>query len=277
MMQTAAILTKAATIHLELPPAHAEVMPGVKWGAVEAFPTPAYWVYQVFANRVLGGPPEYKLGRTLTEEIGACLLGGHGIPASVGLAAYEHLRAHGAFGVKPPSESQLLAWLQQPLPVNGTMARYRFAAQKARYLAGALRAVYDAPATTSGKTLRDWLLQVPGIGYKTASWIGRNWLRADDVAILDIHIVRFGLAIGLFSAELTVERHYQELERLFLEFSRRVDIRPSELDAVIWFEMATSPLSVRELVAPERAAAARARLAQADKRHSSAVQLALLA
>lgn len=274
-MQNAAILTKVATIHLELPPAKAEVMPGVKWGAVEAFPTPAYWVYQVFANRVLGGPPEYKLGRTLTEEIGACLLGGHGIPASVGLAAYEHLRVHGAFGVKPPSESQLLAWLQQPLLVNGTVVRYRFAAQKARYLAGALRAALAAPGTTSGKTLRDWLLQIPGIGYKTASWIARNWLRADDVAILDIHIVRFGLAIGLFSPELTVERHYQELENLFLEFSRRIDVRPSELDAVIWFEMATSPLSVRELVAPERAAAARARLARTDKGHSRAVQLAL--
>jgi N-glycosylase/DNA lyase len=276
MTQTAAVLTKAATVHLELPAADIELMPGVRWGAFEAFPTPAYWFYQVFANRVRGAPLEYKLGRTLAEEIGACLLGGHGISASVGLAAYEHLRSQGTFAGKP-SETQLVTWLQQPLLVNGRSVRYRFAAQKARYLAAALKRVHEAPATTSGKTLRDWLLQVPGIGYKTASWIARNWLRADDVAILDIHIVRFGRAIGLFPPQLTVERHYTELERLFLEFSRRVDVRPSELDAVIWFEMASSPRSVRQLVAPEPTKAGRFRLHASDKGHTNPVQLTLAA
>ncbi|MDZ3993341.1 hypothetical protein PspTeo4_24872 [Pseudomonas sp. Teo4] len=44
----------------------------------------------------------------------------------------------------------------------------------------------------SGRALRDWLLELPGIGYKTASWVARNWLDADDVAILDIHILRAG-------------------------------------------------------------------------------------
>jgi thermostable 8-oxoguanine DNA glycosylase len=195
-----------------------------------------------------GAPPQYRLGRTLAEEVGACLLGGHGIPASVGLSAFEYLRSQGAFSDSPPSEAQLLEWLSHPVMVNGRPVRYRFAKQKSKYLASALNAIQQVPILQSGRSLRDWLLELPGIGYKTASWVARNWLSADDVAILDIHILRFGQAIGLFPASLTVERHYHELEKLFLDLCHRIGIRPSELDAVIWYEMATSPLTVRHLV-----------------------------
>lgn len=100
----------------------------------------------------------------------------------------------------------------------------------------------------SGRLLRDWLMQLPGIGPKTASWIARNWMDADDVAILDIHIMRVGQAIGLFPRELTVERHYRELETLFLQFSQALDVRASELDAVLWYEMASSPTMARVII-----------------------------
>lgn len=276
MTQIAAILSKVGALRLELPSMDIDVMPGVQWGSIAAFPTPAYWVYQVVTKRLQGGPPEYRLGRTLAQEVGACLLGGHGIPAAVGLAAFEHLRSAGAFQDAPPGEDRLLFWLQQPLSVQGRRIRYRFAAQKARYLAAALKLVQDAPLTNSGRVLRDWLLDVPGIGYKTASWVARNWLYADDVAILDIHILRFGRAIRLFPENLTVERHYLELEKLFLEFSARVDVRASELDAVIWHEMSTSPLSVRQLV-DGRLDLDNVRLPRTKKREPDSAQLPLLA
>lgn len=248
MTQTAVITSKVGALRVELPSPEAEVMPGVRWGTVDAFPTPAYWVFQVVYKRVSGGPPQYKLGRTLAEEVGACLLGGHGIPAAVGLATFDYLRSLGAFDGNTPSDSQLLDWLTRPVLVKGKQVRYRFAKQKSKYLAAALSALQTAPAAQSGRALRDWLRELPGIGYKTASWVARNWLNADDVAILDVHILRFGQAIGLFPPTLTVERNYLELENLFLEFCCCVDVRPSELDAVIWHEMATSPLTVRRLV-----------------------------
>lgn len=249
MIQTAYLPSKIGAIQMALPSPDANIMAGVKWGAVEAFPTAAYWVYQVLLRRFEGNMVEYKLGHSLVEEVGACLLGGHGIPASVGLAAYERLRTMGAF-LHAPTEAQLLDWLTEPLEVHGRKIRYRFAAQKAKYLAAALPRVKDAPQTETGRVLRDWLIQLPGIGYKTASWITRNWMRADDVAILDIHILRAGRAIGLFADELTVEKHYLEIEALFLEFSRQLDLRPSELDAVIWHEMAHSPMAVRNMAQP---------------------------
>lgn len=248
MIQTAVIVTRTGSIQIELPCAEVEVLEGVRWGPIEAFPTPAYWAYQVVARRLAGNPIAYRLGRTLAEEVAACLLGGHGIPATVGLAAYSRMRERGALSGDLISEKDLEALLKEPLEVGGRLIRYRFAAQKARYLAAALPLVHAAPKFNAGKPLRDWLLAVPGIGHKTASWIARNLLDADDVAILDIHIMRVGQVIGLFPKSLTVERNYLELEERFLRFSTSLDVRASELDAIIWWEMSSSPLTVRYLI-----------------------------
>lgn len=249
MTQSAVILTRTGAIQVELPEQDIELMEGVRWGSLDAFPTPAYWAYQVIARRLMGKPAEYRLGRSLSEEVGACLLGGHGIPATVGMAAYHRLRERGAFGEDEASEVKLLAWLTEPLRVGDRTIRYRFAAQKARYLAAALPMVRSAPTFSTGRELRGWLLAAPGIGPKTASWIARNWMDADDVAILDIHIMRVGQAVGIFPMHQTVERHYMELEERFLQFAEVLDVRPSELDAIIWYEMASSPTIVKHLMA----------------------------
>jgi thermostable 8-oxoguanine DNA glycosylase len=95
--------------------------------------------------------------------------------------------------------------------------------------------------------LRDWLTQLPGVGLKTASWIVRNHLDDDDVAILDIHILRAGDLGGFLNPALKVERDYLELEAQFLRFCSGLQIRPSELDSVIWAEMKASPRSVARL------------------------------
>lgn len=245
-MQRACVMLESMTVNVELPTAETEVVPGVPWGAVEAFPTPAYWAYQVMARRIEARSIQYRLGRSLREEVGACLLGGHGIPASIGLLAFHHLKAKGAFEAEPPEEHTLFQWLSEPMSHGGgRQVRYRFASQKARYLAAAMRKLAREPSPEqSGRALRDWLTAIPGIGYKTASWVARNWLDADDVAILDIHILRAGVLAGFLDAELTVERDYLALEAQFLKFSHGLGVRPSELDAVIWSDMMASPLTV---------------------------------
>lgn len=255
MNQLAGICSGHLTVQVELPPADAEVMPGVAWGAVEAFPTPAYWAYQVLARRITGTTIAHKLGGDLVEEVAACLLGGYGIPSEVGLAAFRRLRDSGALRA-PAGEAEILKLLSSPLDVGGRPVRYRFAAQKARYLDRALRLLANEPAPVgSGRVLRDWLTQLPGIGLKTASWISRNVMDADDVAILDIHIVRAGELGEFFDPSLTVTRHYLDLEARFLEFSHHLQVRPSELDSVIWLEMKLSPRSVSRLLADRRAGA----------------------
>lgn len=256
MNQLAGIFSGHLNVQVELPPADAEVMPGVPWGAVEAFPTPAYWAYQVLARRITCTTIVNKLGADLVEEVAACLLGGYGIPSEIGLAAFRRLRDSGALRASA-GEAEILKLLSAPLDVGGRAVRYRFAAQKARYLSRAMRLLADEPAPPgSGRALRDWLTQLPGVGLKTASWIARNVMDADDVAILDIHIVRAGELGGFFDPSLTVARHYLELEARFLEFSHHLQVRPSELDSVIWLEMKLSPRSVSRLLAGRQAGAA---------------------
>jgi len=248
MRQSAAVFTGAAVVQIELPSSDTFVLPGIPWGPIEAFPTPAYWTYQVMARRITGMPPRHRLGSSLAEEVGACLLGGHGIPASIGLAAFRRLQSLGMFA-NAPTESDIFDVLSQPLEVDGRQIRYRFAKQKARYLSAALSCLStETPPLDSGKALRQWLIQLPGIGFKTASWIARNWLDADDVAILDIHVLRAGALAKFFDENLTVERNYLELEEQFIRFAQAIGARASELDAIIWFEMMSAPRTVTQLM-----------------------------
>jgi N-glycosylase/DNA lyase len=246
-MQSSFVWNGSTMVSIDLPSEDEEVIPDVKWGAVCAFPSPAYWKYQVLARRIQGTQIHYQLGRTLAEEIGACLLGGHGIPAAIGIATFEHLKQRGAFDSRSPDDARLFEWLSEPIQYGNKTIRYRFAKQKSKYLAAALSKLdSESIPNDTGKALRSWLLEVPGIGYKTASWITRNWLGADDVAILDIHLLRAGRLGGFFAPKLTVERHYLELEEQFIAFSNGLGVRASELDAVIWYEMMASPYSVRQ-------------------------------
>jgi thermostable 8-oxoguanine DNA glycosylase len=244
-MQCGVVWVDSSMVSIELPSEATEVIPGVKWGSIDAFPSPAYWKYQVLARRIQGNQIRYRLGRTLAEEVGACLLGGHGIPASVGLAAYENIRNMGAFREHVPTELELHSWLAAPLAHEGRNIRYRFAKQKAKYLHAALtKLASELPPTHSGRALRDWLLEIPGIGHKTASWVARNWLDADDVAILDIHVLRAGHLGQFFTPGLSVDRHYLRLEAEFLKFCNGLGIRASELDAVMWHEMKSSSATI---------------------------------
>src|SRR6218665_2117072 len=54
MTQRAGLSRERSVGHVELPPLTDEVLPGIAWGALDAFPTPAYWAYQVMARRVGG-------------------------------------------------------------------------------------------------------------------------------------------------------------------------------------------------------------------------------
>lgn len=276
-MQLGSIFVDKEIFNVELPKPDDEVIPGVPWGAIESFPTPAYWAYQVHANRLIGNNINYKLGETLKEEVGACLLGGHGIPANIGLAAFYHVKAHGAFQDQLPTQETLLKWLQEPIEVEGRHVRYRFANQKSRYLYEALKKLsIENPPINSGKALRNWLLSIPGIGYKTASWIARNWLDADDVAILDIHILRAGLLGNFFESNLTVERHYLELEEQFIRFSEGLGVKASELDALMWLEMMSSSSTVHNIMGMGNYSLASGSRTRAKKSQPNTNQLSLL-
>jgi thermostable 8-oxoguanine DNA glycosylase len=211
------------------------------WGRIEEVGSPAYWAAQAWMWEI-EEPEHFRLGRTLREEVLACLLGGYGIPAEVGLAAYARLRTVSVSDLG--DEEQVLALLSEPLPVRGRTVRYRFARQKARHVAGAITGLARIADDEPDRSLRDALTSLPGIGLKTASWIVRNWRGSDEVSILDVHIVRACRTLGIFASTWRVERHYEAMEDAYLRFARAIGARASILDSVIWMTMRSLPASI---------------------------------
>lgn len=226
---------------LQLPPPNSQLLPGVQWGSFDELLTPAYWKGQAWQHDRLGSYGELRLGRSLTEELAACLLGGYGMPAELGLAAYRRLRGRGLLGIVP-TVAALERALSEPFVMrHGAPRRYRFPHQKARYLAACLRAIRDVDPPASDRALRDVLMELPGIGPKTASWVVRNHRGSDAVAIIDIHILRAGRHVGLFPVSWQPQQHYVQLESAFLEFAAALNVRASLLDALIWDYMRCLP------------------------------------
>jgi thermostable 8-oxoguanine DNA glycosylase len=233
-MQTMVAKVGADFKFLELPDPDDEVVPGVGWGAFDQLFTPAFWAGRVWIHSFSDNFSSYQLGVTFEEEVVACLLGGYGMRAEIGLAAFQRVRGAGIFsGTFDQGAVERL--LSTPLVVGGKEVKYRFPRQKARYLTqtlAILRASSALPA--SSRTLRDYLKGLPGIGLKTASWIVRNWLKSDEVAIVDIHIYRAGQIAGIFPEHLRSPQDYLELEERFLGFAEAIKAKPSCLDNLIW-------------------------------------------
>lgn len=233
------------------------VLPGVLWGRPDVLFTAAYWLTQCWMHEDDFPDRCHCIGQTLEEEVAACMLGGHGIPAEVGLAAFERLRDRGLIGEPSPSAKMLSDNLREPLTLQGRQTVYRFWSQKARYLSAALKELRERPAQiNSARVLRDYLLQLPGIGPKTASWIVRNWLGSSEVAILDIHVVRAGRLMGLYTTADRVEQHYLRMEHRFLDLAGAMNVPAADLDSLIWHNMRNSPRLVAGLLESHEADAA---------------------
>ena len=243
-MQVVIHLADSRPVQLLLPSPDALAIDLLRWGRHDELCSPAYWAAQAWMWE-LDEPDHFRLGRCLREELLACMLGGYGIPAEVGLAAYARLRPFAdAMAQELCDESFLREALIRPLTVGARSVRYRFPGQKARLVAGAFRSLNAGVEALADLELRDELTKLPGVGPKTASWVVRNLRGSDEVAILDVHLLRAGLLLGIFPGGLTVERNYRELESAFIRFARAIGARASILDSVIWMTMRQLPRQV---------------------------------
>ena len=86
-------------------------------------------------------------------------------------------------------------------------------------------------------TTREWLVEtVKGLGYKEASHFLRNIGLGEDLAILDIHILR---SLKKRSVLRTVpksltRKKYLAIEEKMKRFSRRIGVPLSHLDLLLW-------------------------------------------
>ena len=233
-MQKMYAVVEGVICHLLLPTPESQLLGGIRWGSFDELLTPAYWKGQAWQHERLGTYDDFRLGRSLTEELAACLLGGYGMPAELGLAAYRRVRDRGLLATVP-AIAEVESALSEPfMTPQGLKRHYRFPRQKARYLAASLKAVRGIDPPSNDLALRDLLMKLPGVGPKTASWVVRNHRGSDAVAIIDVHILRAGRHVGLFPAPWDPHQHYIQLESAFLEFATALGVRTSLLDALIW-------------------------------------------
>lgn len=220
---------------MELPAPSARVLGDIRWGRFDNMFTPAFWASRIWIDGPASSTktPNYRLGANLNEEVVACMLGGYGMPAEIGLAAFERFKERGLIRASV-TDAELYAALIEPLNVGGKTVRYRYPRQKAGFIAAALQRLGAETAPADELEFRDWLVTFRGIGPKTASWITRNWLESDRVAILDVHLHRAGLLIGLFDPDETIAKHYQQMEDKLVRFAKAIGIRLSELDDLVW-------------------------------------------
>jgi N-glycosylase/DNA lyase len=204
------------------------------WGPAAGFGSAAYWTLRA---RQVGVIRDHRLGADLREEVAACILGGYGIPAEIGLAAFRRVRSAGLLG-GATTVGDLQALLSIPLCLGQRRVKYRFPRQRATWLATAL-AQLDAmgPAPADPIPLRSYLARVPGVGPKISSQIVRNFLGSDDVAIIDVHVRRAGIALGCFRPEWRLPGDYARFEQAIRSVATIAGVSTATLDAVIWDEI----------------------------------------
>ncbi len=208
------------------------------WGLRHELGTAAFWTDQARRSADAAALRDFELGSTLAEEVAACILGGYGVPAPVGLAAFEKLRREVNLN-GPVAACDVEQSLREPLVVPGRPRpiRYRFPRQRALRIASALEMIAATEPPLEARALREWLRRLPGVGPKTASWIVRNVTGSSEITIIDIHIRRAGLAIGCFLPQWMLPRDYSKFESAFLLVAALGDVPAAHLDAFMWYEL----------------------------------------
>jgi len=224
-----------------LPSAYTEIEPGVKWGTYGQVYTPAYWKMQYLMHHEENDfTIKYELGSGILEEVVACLLGGYGLKSEMGLLAYKRLKERNL--IRPNTcYKSIHSALSESFIFDSKEVRYRFPNQKAKYIFMFLNRndLRNVPLDND-LDFRNWLLSISGIGLKTASWITRNLLGSERVAIIDIHIFRALGVMGFCTKKYDIQRDYLKLEELFLNFCKHLKVQPSKMDALIWLQMKNS-------------------------------------
>lgn len=226
----------------------------VEWQDHSCLGSAAFWVEE---TRQRPMPPSLQIGRNLVEEVALCLLGGYGVNEAMSTSAFRAVRNAGLLDAgRPPSAADVESVLRTPMVVSGYSrpVRYRFPAQRAERVAAAVTSlsaqadIGDLPP----RELRALLTALPGVGLKTASWTVRNLTRSDEIAIIDIHIRRAGVAAGVFDPTWTLPRDYLRFEEAFCAWAATGRVPTAALDLCIWTTLARLGTGARLLFGVDR-------------------------
>jgi len=133
-----------------------------------------------------------------------------------------------------------------PEEIPAELGGVRFKERKAEYIATAREQFTKDGQISIRPTLegfsdphktRDWLVQnVKGLGYKEAGHFLRNIGLGEDLAILDRHILKNLVLLGVIDKipKSLTKKRYLEIEKKMEDFSKRAKIPMGHLDMILW-------------------------------------------
>lgn len=181
------------------------------------------------------------------DELLFCLLGGHGVTFELARSAATVLRPLNVFGgewetavLEVAIRGELETAQFEPPRQDGAPRRYRYPRRKARLIAQAAEWVDGCRPLAEGLVAlddeaarRDLLCNCPGVGLKTASWLLRNLGLGQELAVIDIHVLRALGATGRIT-EARLPRDYRAVERCFLAWCDELKAPPAAFDLMLW-------------------------------------------
>lgn len=136
-----------------------------------------------------------------------------------------------------------------PLTRLGTGRRYRYSCLRANHIRRSAQSIYvqgnsiQQVLTRSGdaRAARSVIIATAfGIGPKQASLFLRNIGYADDLAILDSHVLRYMALQAFISKTLQAVSHlatYERIETRLQRYAKDIQVKMSCLDRAIWVVM----------------------------------------
>ena len=206
------------------------------WRAAEGFYRKAF------------APSKIVRHENIEDELLFCLLGGYGIAEEHGRSAWLTVRQLDPFSECWRDDDlfhKITATLKlpqfEPRRADGSLRRYRFPKRKAAIIVEARKWVrsrkpleecllyWDDP-----KDRRRILLGCPGLGLKSASWLLRNLGMGDELAVLDVHLVRALQDAKRIGNDIRLPRDYYAVEKAFLDWCHELNAPSAEFDLFIW-------------------------------------------
>lgn len=152
-------------------------------------------------------------------------------------------RARSCWAAVESLEGKGLIFEGEPVQIQDELWGVRFKYRKAEYVClarerlrgriGALLEEFDDP-----RVAREWLVaNVKGMGYKEASHFLRNVGLGRNLAILDRHVLKNLVRLGVIEEVPTsmTKRRYLQIEERMGEFARRAEIPMDHLDFLLWY------------------------------------------
>lgn len=139
--------------------------------------------------------------------------------------------------------------LSSALEIEGHLIRYRFPNAKSKYIAynliylqemGGLKSLLSQ-ADEIAKLRAFFVKEIKGIGPKQSSHFLRNVGYSNEVAVLDVHILRYmhiqGIIEETYTKAISTLKQYEKLESLLINFLKYMKYPIGFVDQAIWIVM----------------------------------------